>query len=565
MSRPLDHIDVDVRPPDPGKITEPALGFTGWMRWMWRQLTSMRVALFLLLLLALAAVPGSLVPQRSSDPNGVVQYFKNNPGLAPMLDRLQAFDAYTSFWFSSIYLLLFISLIGCVLPRTIHHLRSLRATPPKAPARLSRMSGYTTIELSSRPGAATSAATAATAITTAATILRKRGYRVAAFTGEQTAQRRELSVSAERGYLREAGNLTFHIALIGVLITVGIGGGFGFNGNRVVVEGQSMINTLAAYDSFNPGRFFSPAELAPYSLTLNKLAVTYETQSKRARGLPTDYTATVTTQTQGSPDKTRRTIKVNEPLAIGGTDVYLLGNGYAPRITVRDPQGHAVFSDFIPFLPQDANLTSLGVVKVPDGLVKQVGLIGFFYPTKSAANTGAFYSSYPDLTNPVLTLNAYSGDLGINTGAPKSVYALDTTKLTQLTGGATGVRSIELKPGQTQQLPDGLGSITLEGVSRFASFEIHHDPAQGWVLFFAIAALGGLLISLFVPRRRLWVKAIVEENKPVRIEYAGLARGDDPHLQDAVADLASAHQAAFRTTREADQDSQRNTDPKGTP
>src|SRR5689334_12823418 len=132
MSRPLDHIDV--RPPGPGRITEPALGFTGWMRWMWRQLTSMRVALFLLLLLALAAVPGSLVPQRSSDPNGVVQYFKNNPGLAPVLDKLQAFDAYTSFWFSSIYLLLFISLIGCVLPRTIHHLRSLRATPPKTPA-----------------------------------------------------------------------------------------------------------------------------------------------------------------------------------------------------------------------------------------------------------------------------------------------------------------------------------------------------------------------------------------------------------------------------------------------
>ncbi|MBO1741897.1 cytochrome c biogenesis protein ResB [Leifsonia sp. TF02-11] len=562
MSRPLDHIDVRPPAPGPGRITEPALGFTGWMRWAWRQLTSMRVALFLLLLLALAAVPGSLVPQRSSDPNGVVQYFKNNPGLAPMLDKLQAFDAYTSFWFSSIYLLLFISLIGCVLPRTIHHLRSLRATPPKTPARLSRMSGYTTIELSDRPGAASSAATA---ITTAATILRKRGYRVAAFTGVQTAQRRELSVSAERGYLREAGNLTFHIALIGVLITVGIGGGFGFNGNRVVVEGQSMINTLAAYDSFNPGRFFSPAELTPYSLTLNKLAVTYETQNKRARGLPTDYTATVTTQTQGSPERTSRTIKVNDPLSIGGTDVYLLGNGYAPRITVRDPQGHAVFSDFIPFLPQDANLTSLGVVKVPDGLVKQVGLIGFFYPTKSAANTGAFYSSYPDLTNPVLTLNAYSGDLGINTGAPKSVYALDTTKLTQLTGGKTGVRSIELKPGQTQQLPDGLGSITLDGVSRFASFEIHHDPAQGWVLFFAIAALGGLLTSLFVPRRRLWVKAIVEGANPVRIEYAGLARGDDPQLQDAVADLASAHQAAFRTTSEADQDSQRNTDQKGTP
>jgi cytochrome c biogenesis protein len=493
MTRSTERIDAEPTERTPTAVSQPRLGIIGWGRWAWRQLTSMRTALFLLLLLALAAVPGSLFPQRTADPNGVVQYFKENPGLAPILDKFQVFDAYTSFWFSSIYLLLFLSLIGCVLPRTVHHLRAIRTAPPRTPARLSRMPGFIALDLNDDGKATGSAVTAPDAIAAARSLLRRRGYRVAVFEGAQTKDSTELSVSAERGYLREAGNLVFHIALLGILITVGIGGGFGYNGNRVVVEGQTMINTLAAYDSFNPGRFFTDAELSPYSIRLDKLAVTYETQNKDARGLPTDYTATVTARTQDSRNGYKTTIKVNEPLNIGGTNVYLLGNGYAPHITVRDPRGHVVFSDFVPFLPQDSNLTSLGVVKVPDGLQQQIGMMGFFYPTKAVAQNGAFYSSYPDVKAPMLTLNVYSGDLGLNGGVPRSVYTLDTSRLKQLTGVSTGVKSIELAPGYSQQLPDGLGSVSLDGVSRFASFQVNHDPTQGWVLLFTVCAFGGLL------------------------------------------------------------------------
>ncbi|MEU1163986.1 cytochrome c biogenesis protein ResB, partial [Streptomyces sp. NPDC005921] len=44
-------------------VIAPGLGVVGWARWFWRQLTSMRVALLLLLLLSLGAIPGSLIPQ----------------------------------------------------------------------------------------------------------------------------------------------------------------------------------------------------------------------------------------------------------------------------------------------------------------------------------------------------------------------------------------------------------------------------------------------------------------------------------------------------------------------
>ncbi len=527
MSRPDDHYETRIKsisrndPP-----LQPRIGPQGWARWVWRQITSMRTALLLLLLLALAAIPGSLVPQRSSDPNGVAQYFRENAAAAAWLDSVQAFDVYTSVWFSSIYLLLFVSLIGCVIPRTRHHLTSMLERPPRTPARLSKLPHY--IHATHR-----SSTDAEERLRAATQLLRRHRYRIQSYPSPGGR-----SISAERGYLRETGNLIFHASLVGVLISVGIGGGFGYTGQRVVVEGQSFVNSLANYDSFNPGQFFNPAELEPYSLSLKTFAVTYEQSRVAALGQPLDYTATVETRRQNSNAESTEAIKVNEPLTISGNQIYLLGNGYAPVITITDPSGNVTFSDPVPFLPQDSNLTSLGIVKLPDGLPEQVGLIGFFYPTQATSTTGSFYSTYPDLEYPVLTMNVYTGDLGLDNGIPKSVYSLDTTTLTQITGGTTGVKSIELRPGQSQALPEGLGSISFESIKRFASFEVHHDPAQGWVLVFTILSLTGLLFGLFVPRRRIWVKNTIGPAGTL-IEYAGLARGDDPQLQKVLNNIAT--------------------------
>ncbi len=540
--RPDDYVDSATPPPSgpDDTITQPRLGPIGWLRWFWRQLTSMRTALFLLLLLAVAAIPGSLVPQRTSDPNGVAQYKVDNPDLFPVLDGLQVFDTYSSVWFSSIYLLLFVSLIGCVLPRTRHHLQALRSAPPRTPARLARMAGFTTRTLDGRPA---DDATVAHAVESARAMLRKGGYRVVTFPE---------SVSAERGYLRETGNLVFHSALVGILVTVGIGGGFGYSGQRVIVEGQSFVNTLSAYDSFNPGRFVDENRLAQYRVKLDELSVTYEEENQNAIGQPTDYTASVTTDGGAAGVASETAVKVNEPLRIAGTDIYLLGNGYAPTITVRDPAGEVVFTDSVPFLPQDPNLTSLGVIKVPDGLAQQVGMVGFFYPTQETSeHEEGDFSSFPDLRNPVLSLNVFVGDLGLDQGVPRSVYELNTDDLTQLSGRNTDTPGIRLAPGETQELPDGLGTVSLDDVPRFASFDIHHDPTQGWVLLFAVCVLAGLLTSLFIPRRRVWMKAVRDADGGLRLEYAGLARGDDPMLESAVKDFADRHRTALAEADDA--------------
>jgi cytochrome c biogenesis protein len=518
LSRPSDHFDSGS--PEAG-IVQPRLGPVGYARFFWRQLTSMRTALFLLLLLAFAAIPGSIFPQRSSDPNGVIQFKVNNPGSFPTLDAFQVFNTYTSIWFSSIYLLLFISLIGCVVPRTRHHLAALRARPPKTPVNLDRLPAFT---------ATTTDAKVDVTIESASELLRSLRYRVEVYGS---------SVSAERGYLRETGNLVFHSALVGVLFAVGVLTGFGYTGQRVVVEGQKFVNVLGDYDSFSPGRFFNPTALVPYRISVNAFHARYELQNKDAIGQAIDYTADVTTTAPGSASR-KSTIKVNAPLSIGGTEVYLLGNGYAPTIIVRDPNGVIVWEDSVPFLPQDPQLTSVGVIKVPDGLAQQIGMVGFFYPTSAVLPSGALASRYPDLLDPVLTLQVYAGDLGLDSGTPRSVYSLNLKGLTPLAGGKAAMPALQLGVGDTVELPNGLGSVELAGVKRFVSLDIHHDPSEVWVLVFAILVIAGLFTSLFIPRRRIWVRATATK-RGTRIQYAGLARGDDPRLEAALAEIVAKH------------------------
>lgn len=528
-SRPPDHIDGG---PDLGPVLLPRLGPIGWARWAWRQLTSMHTALVLLLLLAVAAVPGSLFPQRTSDPNGVIQYFRDDPDRAAILDSFGLFGVYSSPWFSAIYLLLFISLIGCVIPRTRHHLGALLQPPPRTPARLSRLPEYRRIETPGLP------ANLESSVDSARATLKRLGYRtITVSEGPDTR-----SVSAERGYLRETGNLVFHVSLIFILASIAIGGGFSYSGQRVIVEGQTFVSNRAAYDSFKAGPLFNDSQLPPFAMKLDEFTVSYIEDDIDNLGFITDYRAAVsiTNPDASTAQAIRSDIRVNEPLSLAGSEIYLLGNGYAPLLTVKDPQGTIVFSEPIPFLPQDSNLTSLGVVKLPDGLSEQVGLLGFFYPTKGVLANGAFTSVYPDLQFPVLTLNVFTGDLGIDSGTPKSVYSLDTSEMQQLTGAETGIDSLQLVPGQSTQLPNGLGSIELEEVRRFASFDIAFDPTKAPVLIFVCVMFGGLMLGLFIPRRRMWVRV-----SPGLLEYGALSRGDDPTLSAALDAVVRRHQDAL--------------------
>lgn len=499
----------------------PALGVKGTLRWAWTQLTSMRTALFLLLLLAVAAVPGSLFPQRPANPSIVTQRIKNDGDLGKVLDALQLFDVYSSAWFSAIYILLFISLIGCVVPRAIAHYKAMRSQPPRTPKRLSRLPEYGTLVVPADAGIP-----ASRAVNDAAGLLKKRGYRVEVRDDDGA----QPSLGAERGFLREVGNLVFHTSLIGVLVSVAAGGLFGYSGQRILVEGDTFVNTLVGYDQFTPGTNFESSQLQPYSVRLDKFQATFDRESEGKKGQPIDFKADVTTKESPDAPEQQEVLKVNDPLTLGGTSLYLTGNGYAPLVTIRDGQGNVAFQGPVVARLQGDHYYSSVVIKVPDAKPDQLGFAGFFLPTAMVSNEGVSFSGDPELFNPRLSLNSYFGDLGLNTGDPQNVFELDVKKLTPLNARNLDAGGITLEPGTSYTLPDGKGTITFDGVKRYIGVDIHHNPGQLYALIFALLAVAGLVTSLYVNRRRVWVRAGIHEDGRTMVEYALLARGEDHRL-----------------------------------
>lgn len=500
----------------------------------WRQLTSMRTALVLLFLLALAAIPGSVLPQRSVNVADVDAYLAAHPQLGPVLDRLGGFDVYGSPWFSAIYLLLFASLVGCVVPRLGDHLRTLRRPPVDAPRRLSRLPQHADGLAGDDPPAATGAALHAA--------LRSRRWRAVVREHDDGS----VTVSAEKGYLKETGNLLMHAAMVAVLVGVAIGAGYGWHGNRLVVAGaeQRFCNVLAQYDEFGLGTRAGGESLPRFCFTLTDFDAEY-TQD----GTPTSFLAHgEVTEEGGSPRPVDFT--VNSPLRLDGASVYLLGNGYAPVLRYTDRFGESQ-TTVAPFLPSDPLGTADGVAAFPDANVdpdgadpggaadrsRQVAFRGLYLPTAPADTPVRISSVHPAERAPLLWLQPFRGDLGIDDGTPQSVFELNQDQIESGELAPAGDPAY-LAPGETLTLDDGT-EVEFVGTRQWITVSVRHDPGQPIVLVGAALLLAGLVPSLLGRRRRVWFRVTPDPEvlDRSRVAAGGLPRSDYPGFADEFAAL----------------------------
>ncbi|MFC4865493.1 cytochrome c biogenesis protein ResB [Streptomonospora arabica] len=498
------------RPADPQPPVPGALSVLGWARWTWRTLTSMRTALILLFLLAVGAIPGSMLPQRGVSVEQVNNYFTEHPDLAPWLDRLYLFDVYSSPWYAAIYLLLFVSLTGCVLPRALAHYRAMRAPPPRTPRNLGRMPYSASF---------TTAAGPEQVLAGARGLLTR--HRIRTETDGRTGAR---SVSAETGYLRETGNVLFHLALLALLAALATGSFLSYRGNMLVVEGDGFANTVTSYDSYFPGTAVDQEDLQPFSFTVEDFDVSY-VQEGEMSGQAASYTADLSYRSSPEAPERDHRLEVNHPLSVDGAQVYLLGHGYAPEFEVKNSEGEVVFDQPVPFIArQERTFTSDGVVKVPDAGEQQLGFTSVFLPSAAKGPGGDLVSDFPAARDPVVTLTGYRGDLGLDSGASQSVYQLNTEDMNRLG------ESPELRPGDSWKLPDGAGTVTFTGYSDYISMQVNSNPARLPALAAASTAVLGLLATLFVRPRRVWVRARAREDGRTVVEVAGLGKSENAAL-----------------------------------
>lgn len=488
----------------------------------WRGLTSMRTALVLLFLLALGAIPGALLPQRSLNEQKVEQYLADRPTIGPWMDRLELFDVFGSFWFTSVYVLLFISLVGCIVPRCVDHARALRTAPVPTPRNLARLPHHTTRTVDGDPEEL--AAQVRSAL---------RGWRAVTRTGDAKAKHAgEITISAEKGYLRELGNLIFHLSLVGLLVAIAVGKLFGYEGNVIVIadDGPGFCTTSpAVFDSFRAGNVEDGTGLTPICIRVKDFKADY-LDNGQAEMFTSNIAYQAGEDLQSNTWREDR-LQVNHPLRVAGDRVYLQGHGYAPTFTVTFPNGETR-TETLQWRPDDARtFLSSGVLRIdpPGGMYpdtdtrrkNQIAIEGLFAPT-AFFHGSLLSSSFPAMTDPAVAIDIYRGDTGLDTGMPQSLFSLNKELINQ--GRLVKQDRVNLKPGESAKLADGT-QVRFDGAKEFVNLQVSHDPAQGWVLIFAIAMMAGLLGSLLIKRRRIWARVYAENGRTV-IELGGLARTD---------------------------------------
>ncbi|GAA5101153.1 cytochrome c biogenesis protein ResB [Nocardia iowensis] len=528
-----------------------------FVRNTWRGLTSMRTALVLLFLLALGAIPGALLPQRNLNEQKVAQYIADRPTLGPWMDRFELFDVFASFWFTAIYVLLFISLVGCILPRTVDHYRALRTPPVRAPRNLTRLPHHYSGAAEQTPD---------DVITQVRNELR--GWRTEVRPGTRDG---EITLAAEKGYTRELGNLVFHLALVGLLIAIAVGKLFGYEGSVIVIanNGPGFCTTSpAVFDSFKAGNVNDGTGMAPICVRVKDFKADY-----LSNGQAEMFTSNI--EYQSGDDLQSNTwratqIQVNHPLRVAGDRIYLQGHGFAPKFTVTFPNGQTR-TESIQWRPDDAmTFLSSGVLRIdpPGGMYatdeerrkNQIAIEGLFAPTALFHGT-LMTSAFPEMNDPAVAVDIYRGDTGLDTGKPQSLFALDPEQVKQ--GRLSKEARVNLRPGESTSLPNGT-KVTFDGAEEFVNLQVSHDPAQQWVLISAVTMMAGLLVSLLVKRRRIWVRVYPDEDRAgtlgkrrTVVEMGGLARTDQAgwgsefdRLRARLLDARPDSAAAAKTTGE---------------
>jgi cytochrome c biogenesis protein len=455
---------------------------------VWRTLRSMRTALILLLVVAVASVFGSLVPQVVNTPQAVARLYLEHPLRARIFEALGLFDVYGSWWFTLAYVLLLISLASCLFPRT----RALIRTAGQRPQPVRELEGlrhFAEAVLPERPEEV---------LDRSRRVLRRRRFRVACSAP---------GLAAEKGRTRESGSLVFHWALFLILIGAVYGKGFGFRGQATIVEGETWTESHASYDvPPAEGRFFSTGMHAGFQVTLEDFDATYH-----PTGLPKDFVSRVVVTGAEEGESGEREVRVNHPLSVSGVKLYQQGYGWAPVIEVRQ-DGRPLTAGPVVFItdtPTDQRRPWRGVVKLPS-LRPQVGI-----EFRLSPDLGAFLAGAPMLEarDPFLTFQAYRGDLALT--AAQSVFSLDKRGLVPWRSGGVGL-------GQTEELPGGL-TISFPELREYTQFLVKRDPGTGMMLVAAILIVLGLIPALYSSRRRVWVRAVRADGRGTLVQVGGFA------------------------------------------
>jgi cytochrome c biogenesis protein len=326
-------------------------------------------------------------------------------------------------------------------------------------------------------------------------------------------------------YWGEWGSWLFHTSFFLLVVAVVWGKATGFDGIMTITEGQRVAETRASYDTLQEGMLFDGRH-SGYQVQLNRFSAPLQ-----PNGMPSDFVSNMTLYDGTTPVVTQD-VRVNEYLGYNGVDFYQQDYGWAPQLVVRNPSGEVVSDTNIQMI-SDNKAASTGVLKVPafnytlpgQSRPVQIGAKLVLYPDAQAlpqvsGATNALNFSYAPGTaasaNPVLEVQLFVGDLGLDNGASQDVFSLDTGAMTPYYSGAAAF-ALPLHQTTTLALPAAGGgtanfTVAFPQLRQFSLFHVKKDNGVPLVYTAFVLTMTGLLTKLylrpFLERRRRARKAM---------------------------------------------------------
>ncbi|MBY4733578.1 cytochrome c biogenesis protein ResB [Cupriavidus pauculus] len=292
-------------------------------------LSSMRFAITLLTVIAIASVIGTVLKQNEPYPNYVNQF---GPFWADLFHALSLQKVYSSWWFLLILAFLVISTSLCITrnaPRMIVEMRSWKDHVRERSLRSFHHRG----EYQTARGRAD-------AVSRLAALLRHRGFRIKPVEHEGATL-----LAAKAGAANKLGYILAHSAIVVICIGGLLDGDMLIRaqmwfGGKSPIDGNAIISEIPAKHRLSPsnpgfrGNAFVPegatvstailnisdgalVQDLPFTIMLKKFTVDYY-----STGMPKLFSSDVVVTDRASGKKTEATIKVNEPLIVDGIAIY---------------------------------------------------------------------------------------------------------------------------------------------------------------------------------------------------------------------------------------------------
>lgn len=289
----------------------------GALEALWVFFSSMKTAITLLLILAVASIAGTVIEQNQPAEVYVKAYGENRYAV---LKSLGLTDVYHSTWFTILLGLIGVNLAICSINRFgAAWRRTFRPDVAVEPGRVEGMS-------CSRTFAADGSADDAAGRVVGA--LRARGYHV---TREDGAHR--VSVYASRGRISVWGPYLTHLSILVIFVGAILGGVLGFEGFTAIEEGGRV-------SGYRPDGSEQTRDLG-FSVALKSFAIAHD-----QRRQPTGYKSDLAVY-EGERQVARKAIDVNHPLSYKGISFFQSSYGLARMVvTVTGPNGQSERLEF---------------------------------------------------------------------------------------------------------------------------------------------------------------------------------------------------------------------------